>query len=186
MLIKKYKPGASRADVLSFLRHREPKQVKGTIVDPASEFADAVLEPSDKKELREFKQHLDDEDVKATAMKQVVREEGTKYLESMGFHGRLPVLERRVPDKVAKQRKLDWTKINSLEEYKRLLPKITGCTIQQPPGRHAYVVFYPGVTPASHQRSWGTYTRAECAHQCVRWAWDHHTRLTGTPWPYRD
>lgn len=66
-----------------------------------------------------------------------------------------------------------------------LLPQVVGCTAQHLPQRRCWIAFYPGVQPASRTRTWGgMFTEQQCKIAVVKWAWNHHTRLTGEQCPH--
>ena len=68
---------------------------------------------------------------------------------------------------------------DTLSKLKQLLPQVTGCSIQRIPMKRCYTCFYPGVLPASRTRTWGElFSEDSCKRAVIKWAWNHHTKIT--------
>lgn len=70
-------------------------------------------------------------------------------------------------------------------EVKKCLPQIKGCVIMRYQELRKWQVYYPGVLPASHTKTWGALLSEHgAARLCLQWAWKHHEELHGIPCPW--
>ena len=68
---------------------------------------------------------------------------------------------------------------------KDYLPQIKGCSIQKVTFKHCYTCYYPGVVPGSRTRTYGElFSESACKRAVIRWAWNHHTRITKEKCPH--
>lgn len=66
----------------------------------------------------------------------------------------------------------------------QLLPAITVCHGQRIASRRVYIAYYPGVVPGIRTTGSDVCPELGCKLAVVRWAWNHHTRITGKVCPY--
>lgn len=78
---------------------------------------------------------------------------------------------------------------SSLQEWRALLPKCTGCIGQIYERSRSAQVYYPGASPASRSRTWSAspgqgFSRQQVLVLCLLWAWHHHKSRTGEECPH--
>ena len=163
---------------------------RGGLLKPESEIIDTVLDPSDKKDLRELTSRID-EQKKHDAVKREGVQRGSKFLEVLGVvaakakgKAKAAAKPKAVPPPPHAGLAVNWHKLE-VKQASALLPPIAGCRLEQPPGRNQWIAFYPGVVPATRHRSWGTYvSKGLCLKAVMRWAWTHHTDKTSVKCPF--
>ena len=70
-------------------------------------------------------------------------------------------------------------------QINKLLPKLKDCRGEMLSFKNAYIAYYPGVVPASRTRTWGDcFSKQACKFAVCRWAWSHHTKITGEVCPH--
>ena len=187
-------PGVSTAKLMEWTRVRLTKPVSTpSKIGHESELADAVLDASDKKELKNVTKLAAERDeeqgpgVVATKMAA-----GSKYLEVLGMpvgKWKPELLAKAVEAAAPSLLTVDFIAVANRKALATLLPRggaLPGCNIQLIDGRKKCTVFYPGVVPGSRSRTWGKhFTKIAVIKHSLRWAWDMHSKTYPEARPYK-
>ena len=86
---------------------------------------------------------------------------------------------------VAKAKAIDFKKLKRVDEVKKTLPQVLGCTIQHVKWKRCWTALYPGVVLGSRTRTYGAcVTQASVIKHVVHWSHRMHEKATGTPSPF--
>lgn len=188
LLITQVVPAMTEADLNQAMLARVGEVDSAPLVDGNSELAEAMVDPQEKKELREYGDKLQRE----AALRKQVEDDikaGSKFLEMLGYGTpKLPATVTTTPAPKEKQ-KVDWKKVAALDSpstLKGLVPKVAGCSLQSILPKKCYTAFYPGALPhASRTRTYGmAFSKVAVLKHCVRWAWQEHFKATSTECPF--
>jgi len=197
-LLRSLKPGLSEEEYASFMLCRtQPRARRGhsLLTDEALEVLTEALDPADKKAAKAEIDEHHAESCQAKLMRAYLHDRG--MLPKRGGAGSAGVaavpkaVERPrgrqapvAPAPARPRRPLDL----DLERAKTYLPTVVGCRLQDIPDKRAVQVFYPtGEYPRSKHYTAAAagaagYTRDQCLHCCLRWAWTAHQNANrGTP-----
>lgn len=142
---------------------------------------DGILDPSGKKEFTEAATHHEKQVAELQRLSEVLAP-GSKCLQA-----RRTVAKRRAGEakKPATRRPVDLQSSRSVEKARAFLPRVAGCTIQRIPDRRTWIVFDPGVSPASRSRRWGFHqSERKVLRHVLEWARQHHSAKHGAPCPW--
>lgn len=188
LLIKAVIPDIDDRRLHLALQARIPILQKQSIVKAGSEFADSVLDSSDKQTIRSndaaFKQA---EDLKARRLESL--REGSRFLEILGHAPiKLPAVKRLALVKPVVVSRVSLKNAGTDASLARkLVPQLVGCTVQYFEPKHCWKVYYPGALPATRTRTSGFhFSKAKCLRHCLAWTWQEHEKATGKkcPWSF--
>ena len=109
---------------------------------------------------------------------------GSKYMEDLKAVSS-KTIKKPSAAAVAKAKAIDFKKLKRVDEVKKTLPKVLGCTIQHVKWKRCWTAFYPGVFPGSRTRTYGAcVTQASVIKHVVHWSHRMHEKATGTPSPF--
>ena len=157
-LLKYVFPAIDDNDLHAYLLARRGALPSRPLIKGEADLIDAVMDPSDKKEMKSENARCDGLDA-AVAAHVASLKEGSKYLEVLG-HLPLPLpkaLKKKPHLKLVARKKLDMRFHHEFGKAKALMPVAKGCTLELIPKRRQWIAFYAGAVPGSRTRTWGKY-----------------------------
>lgn len=146
---------------------------------------DGVLEASDKQELVQAAGQYERSKAEAEKLREMLLP-GSKFLSGCADAPAAKKAEGPVA-KRGNRTAAECATVRSVEAARKYLPDIKGCTVQRIPDRRTWIVFYPGVSPASRSRRWGfLQPESKVVRHVLAWAWKHHEEIEGVrcPWNF--
>ena len=187
LLIKHLAPGITAEDIDLALGARLEEVKDAPRIDANGELAEALLDPSERKEVRKAaEEHKSEVERRKKAEDDI--KIGSKYLETLGYDLKKKAAPKPAPpvDLIA----VEWAKIAekpSESQLNKLIPKVPGCRLGHIPKKSCFTAFYAGALPhASRTRTWGrSFSKQAVLKHCVRWAWTEHQKAGGAPCPFK-
>jgi hypothetical protein len=159
------------------------------VLSSSSVLADTVLDPSDKKLMKDVEEQQEKRAVAATQTRAALTG-GSKFLEALGvkkapFLSKKPVKKVVAVDEKPKKKVVDWEKVADQKAANDLMPVMKGASIQLVTPKTCWTAYYPGCSPGSRTRTWGPrWSRGDCLKHCVKWAWEMHCKAGHSPCPF--
>ena len=153
------------------------------MVKVGSDLYDSVYDSSDKAEIKAIDAQMQTHSEARVRQIDSLRA-GSEFLDKLGYAALpLPAGDKAKhhvePTAVKKRERIDLSKIGvDRSKLKRLSPNIPGARLFIDPDKRLIKAYYPGVEPATRQRTWGIATpRYKVLKHCLDWQWRHHLRL---------
>lgn len=187
LLMKTLVPSMTSDEIAAAIAARSEQVGTAPTVAADGELASNFMDPSDLKSLREAHEAQAQRQQEAKKQAEDVAL-GSKYLEVLGLEAPTKPVQRRVRQHgKSVNKKLPWFEISkglSFQDFKQVMPKVTGSFLKATPKKRCFTAYYPGAVPASRTRTYGRFSRVAVLKHCVQWAWKWHKKDTGEAPPF--